>query len=507
MKKNLGVISLVWILSSFVLFVACGDDRPSSPKVALPSEVADMDELNEFVCSMSIIGEKVFVNNEGKNYECDGDHWFVSFDQPKSSSSKKNSEQLSSSWEPCKTCEFGTLKDSRDGQTYKTVKIGEQWWMAENMNFETNKSYCYNDTLSYCKKYGRAYSRDAALVVCPAGWHLPTSEEFDTLISTVGGSSRGGYILKSHSGWYRNSNGIDSVGFSALPAGRVNESSYPSGMKGSSIEERSDLIGEFAIFCSSTIKEGWAQYFEMSYYNDMAGVGGRGAITGCSVRCLKNEGDEDSLSNVALNVVEGTLSDSRDGQNYRTVSIGEQTWMAENLNFKTENSYCYNDNISNCKKYGRLYTWATVMDSAGGYNPENFGCKSGYFCSPAENLRGICPEGWHLPRDREWITLFDAVGGVLSAGYMLKSTYGWNERSFKQSGNGSDAYLFSILPAGEKNTDGEYEFEGILTRFWLPFELVGSENARYVMMHHNNVGVIIDYLDKNTGLSVRCIKD
>ena len=181
--------------------------------------------------------------------------------------------------------------------------------------------------------------------------------------------------------------------------------------------------------------------------------GGRGAITGCSVRCLKNEGDEDSLSNVALNVVEGTLSDSRDGQNYRTVSIGEQMWMAENLNFKTENSYCYNDNISNCKKYGRLYTWATVMDSAGGYNPENFGCKSGYICSPAENLRGICPEGWHLPRD------------------------------------------------------GEYEFEGILTRFWLPFELVGSENARYVMMHHNNVGVIIDYLDKNTGLSVRCIKD
>ncbi len=500
MKKNLGAFSLIWILSSFVLFVACGDDRPSSPKVAFPSEVVDMDELNEFECRLSIIGEKVFVNSEGKNYECDGDHWFVSFDQPKSSSSKKNSEQLSSSWEPCKTCEFGTLKDSRDGQSYKTVKIGEQWWMAENMNFETNKSYCYNDTLSYCKKYGRVYSRTAALVVCPAGWHLPTSEEFDTLISTVGGSLRGGYILKSHSGWSSNSNGIDSVGFSALPAGTVKEPSYDR-------DKKSDLIGEFAIFCSSTVKEGWSQYFEMSYQNDKAEVWGAGSSQGCSVRCLKNEGDEDSLSNIALNVVEGTMADSRDGQIYRTISIGEQIWMAENLNYKTEGSYCYKDNISNCQKYGRLYTWATAMDSVGGYSPQNYGCNSGSFCIPVGNLRGICPEGWHLPKETEWLTLLNTVGGVLSAGYMLKSTHGWSERAFGQSGNGSDAYLFSVLPVGEKNADGEYVNEGILTRFWFPFGLVGIESARYLMIHHNNAGVLIDYANKKMGLSVRCLKD
>jgi uncharacterized protein (TIGR02145 family) len=320
MEKNLGAFSAkspwrrdvpiesmkfrIVILLSFVLLAACSDDRSSSPKETLPPEVADMDELKEFECNMSIIGEKVFVESENKNYECDGDHLFVSFDQPKSSSSKKNSEQSISSRVPCKTCEFGTLKDSRDGQTYKTVKIGEQWWMAENMNYETDKSYCYNDTLSYCKKYGRVYSRNAALVVCPAGWHLPSLEEFDILISTVGGSLRGGYILKSQSGWYHDRNGIDSVGFWALPAGTVRESAYPPGMKGSSIPERSDYLGEFAIFCSATIKDGWARYFKVSYQDDKAEMWGYGTSTGCSVRCLKNEGDDDSLSKVALNVVE-----------------------------------------------------------------------------------------------------------------------------------------------------------------------------------------------------------
>ena len=79
------------------------------------------------------------------------------------------------------------LKDPRDGKKYKTVKIGNQTWMAENLNYEIADSYCYNNDTSNCDKYGRLYTRDAALKACPAGWHLPSMDEFKTLIETVGG--------------------------------------------------------------------------------------------------------------------------------------------------------------------------------------------------------------------------------------------------------------------------------------------------------------------------------
>ncbi|WP_290737324.1 FISUMP domain-containing protein [Fibrobacter sp. UBA3718] len=79
------------------------------------------------------------------------------------------------------------LKDPRDGRVYKTTTIGAQTWMAENLDYEIADSYCYNNDTSNCKKYGRLYTRDAALKACPAGWHLPSMEEFRILIKTVGG--------------------------------------------------------------------------------------------------------------------------------------------------------------------------------------------------------------------------------------------------------------------------------------------------------------------------------
>ena len=116
----------------------------------------------------------------------------------------------------------GVMTDSRDGQTYKTVTIGTQTWMAQNLNFETENSYCYDDKASYCAKYGRLYKWAAAMEACPAGWHLPTKAEFKTLFTAVGGSSIADVKLKSSSGWYSGGNnvsGTDDYSFSALPAG------------------------------------------------------------------------------------------------------------------------------------------------------------------------------------------------------------------------------------------------------------------------------------------------
>lgn len=113
----------------------------------------------------------------------------------------------------------GSFMDLRDGKKYKTVKIGNQTWMAENLNFKTQDSYCYEDNESKCSKYGRLYTRDAALKACPAGWHLPSMDEFKALIETVGGEKIAGEKLKSKSGWNDGGNGSDAFGFSALPAG------------------------------------------------------------------------------------------------------------------------------------------------------------------------------------------------------------------------------------------------------------------------------------------------
>ena len=115
--------------------------------------------------------------------------------------------------------EYGQLTDSRDGQTYKTVVIGSQTWMAQNLNYETSHSYCYNDDASNCAKYGRLYTWTAATTACPSGWHLPSKVEWDTLITAVGGSKTAGKVLKATSGWDSDGNGTDSFGFSALPAG------------------------------------------------------------------------------------------------------------------------------------------------------------------------------------------------------------------------------------------------------------------------------------------------
>jgi uncharacterized protein (TIGR02145 family) len=113
--------------------------------------------------------------------------------------------------------------DPRDGKKYKTVKIGNQVWMAENLNYVgsffdrlfSRSGKCY----SSAKGYGRLYNWNTAIKVCPSGWHLPTNAEWDILINAVGEEKTAGKHLKAKSGWKNNGNGLDIYGFSALPGG------------------------------------------------------------------------------------------------------------------------------------------------------------------------------------------------------------------------------------------------------------------------------------------------
>ena len=214
----------------------------------------------------------------------------------------------------------------------------------------------------------------------------------------------------------------------------------------------------------------------------------------------------------------GTLTDDRDGQTYKTVKIGDQWWMAENLNYRyiqqtfegaeeDSSSYCYNDDPANCAKYGRLYLWSAAMDSAG-IIPGNTanGCGDGKDCNlGGVKVRGVCPEGWHLPDITELKTLFSAVGGEASAGTMLKSTEGWNAYE-GTSGKGSDNFGFSALPAGHRDGYGDFYGEGNYALFWSSTEY-NSYYAYDMYLYYNLGNAYLNCGGKYNGISVRCLRD
>ncbi|MDR2731890.1 MAG: fibrobacter succinogenes major paralogous domain-containing protein [Fibromonadaceae bacterium] len=110
--------------------------------------------------------------------------------------------------------------DTRNNKSYASVVIGTQVWMAENLNYNAEGSLCYNNLESNCDKYGRLYDWEAAIEVCPDGWHLPTYAEWDELVIAIGGYDTSGKYLKATEGWEMdNSNGTDDFGFAALPGG------------------------------------------------------------------------------------------------------------------------------------------------------------------------------------------------------------------------------------------------------------------------------------------------
>jgi len=112
-----------------------------------------------------------------------------------------------------------TFKDRRDGKTCKSVKVGGKTWMAENLNFAAEDSKCYDNKAENCARYGRLYNWETALKACPAGFHLPSDDEWTALENAVGGRSTAGTKLKSAAGWNEDGNGTNDYGFSALPGG------------------------------------------------------------------------------------------------------------------------------------------------------------------------------------------------------------------------------------------------------------------------------------------------
>ncbi|MDR2585053.1 MAG: fibrobacter succinogenes major paralogous domain-containing protein [Prevotellaceae bacterium] len=176
--------------------------------------------------------------------------------------------------------------------------------------------------------------------------------------------------------------------------------------------------------------------------------------------------------------VTGTFTDSRDGQSYRTVKIGKLTWMAENLNFDIDSSWCYNDDNANCAKYGRLYAWVAAVKACAGLG-----------------------DGWRLPDTANWYALLEAVGGWEIAGIKLKSKAGW-----QNDNNGTDEFGFMALPGGGRSHSGSFRYVSEQGFWWgaTKNSLPGALNLSIV---YYDDCVFVGFGNRSVGLSVRCVQD
>jgi len=192
-----------------------------------------------------------------------------------------------------------------------------------------------------------------------------------------------------------------------------------------------------------------------------------------------------------------TFVDDRDNKTYKKVTIGTQTWMAENLNYAgeagNEIGSCYHNNPANCVTYGRLYDWETANT--------------------------VCPSGWYLPSNTEWTTLRNFVESDSEcsscAGTKLKSASGWNS-----GGNGTDDYDFSALPGGRGYSDGNFDSVVDFGSWWSTTEASMSSEppagsgdppevsyVPYYWYMSNNSNYVYRDFNKHELCSVRCVKD
>jgi uncharacterized protein (TIGR02145 family) len=190
--------------------------------------------------------------------------------------------------------------------------------------------------------------------------------------------------------------------------------------------------------------------------------------------CLMGCGDDNGTNSNG-----GGNNTCTSGGSCRSVTIGGQRWMSENLNIETADSWCYENDPANCTKYGRLYTW--------------------------EAAKTVCPAGWKLPDTADWRKLVATAGDMLTAGKKLKSTSGWS------SSNGTNVTGFSALPGGFRDyTDGRFGYAGNAGYWWTATE----NNAEYdgsrayvrAMTYVNDLVLETNY-NKSYGQSVRCLEN
>jgi len=406
---------------------------------------------------------------------------------------------------------------SSAGGGYKTVKIGNQTWMAENLNIATGGK-CYDGKSTNCNKYGRLYDWETAKSVCPSGWHLPTNEEWETLIGSLGGEETAGTKLKSANGFaalpsgYGNSDGdfSDAEEYGYWWSATENDEDYAWHWKidyeyeevSNDYDDKSKLYSVRCVQNTQNVKSSSSGGKSSSSGGGSSSPSGGSSSSvnkGSSSSSIAGDGSssskgdssssssDDGIPVKCPNAVIGNNTLSCGGQTYKTVVIGGKTWMAENMNYAVENSVCYDKDPANCVKYGRLYNRNTAEFYA-------------------------CPEGWHLSSPGEW----DALG---SEAAKLKAKEGWpiyKDEEGTTDYNGTDDYGFAALPGGA----GSFSNIGV-KGYWHTSGATGGPSGSTILtreINYSNPDVFkgsvgggsesfYNQIRQSTFHSVRCVKD
>lgn len=411
----------------------------------------------------------------------------------------------------------GSITDRRDGKTYKTVKIGAQTWMAENLAYETGDSWCYDNRESNCLKMGRIYPESNLRYICPEKWKLPSKEDVETLINGVG-RNEVKYLLNAYYGGLAGAgDGEEGVWFTSdisfvtsttdynNPYGRMpyvlsidGNKAYVQSLNGNIIGysvrcilNDSESGGVLKLLISQTKDASEAAYDLMKnekfskdidrVLKDVAGlqttgktVLGRRQEQGDGANQYKKvKNDANMVEKTDYTILENNnefyVIDFRDGNKYKIAKILGRIWMTENLNFQEENSFCYENERKNCSVYGRLYMWDAAIKS--------------------------CPKGWHLPSKEEMNGISDLQVNE------LKSSKGWCDDR-----NGEDLFMFSAIPAGLRDEKALYYDNGYSANFWSSTEgYSGFACGLHIKYDRDDVLLSVD--DKNSAYSVRCVLD
>ena len=498
-----------------------------------------LDTIRKNVESMND-GEKVADFETVVNSIADGESVTLSSDSREKSSSSSSMKKASSSSKESNddskdsylnpNIKYDSIVDPRDGQVYKTVKILDDVWMAQSMNYATPKAssaLCPSATEKSCPVHGLIYTWEEAVNVCPEGWHLPTYDEMESLVGYVWDKHNMDLIgpLTSSKVWDRYTN---EYGFSmTLPyyepllndSSKKYEDCYWGYYEGVSIFWTDSLDGDGAMFYSIGISGGG--FFSVSpsiCMNQVRCV--MGAVVSSSSVASSSSVESSSSAEPPKTALEflnpaieyGEFVDDRDNQKYKSVKIGDQVWMAQNLNYAYEqktrsgsaSSFCYKNEPDSCGKYGRLYLWSAALDSAAQFSKDAEGCGNEVVCEFEGIVRGVCPNGWHLPDTAEFRKLLDFVGD--SSATKLKANEAWGVTF-------ADKYGFSALPAGgydyrdeDRSINPHFDYAGDLTYFW---SIVSRD-------HDDGYALAMDYSSKYAKLywsykynarSVRCIKN
>lgn len=238
----------------------------------------------------------------------------------------------------CFTQEEGLFEDARDGKIYKTVKIGEQIWLAQNFSFDVTGSWCYFDKIEYCNKFGRLYTWEALKDACPAGWHLPSAEEWEALITNLGGYKTAGYKI--------------------ISGGASNFDALMSGARGT--DGKFNNLYDNGMFWTSTNIQDSANIYSINLNKFTIVKENRLKTEALSVRFVKNSGDEETTGESILPQVidhfipemEATAKHKAESVHYMS-AIQYCTSEKHNFIYQTED-YCEIEKIFNVYMKGSL---------------------------------------------------------------------------------------------------------------------------------------------------------